>query len=193
MYINLLLSPKIDKNCIIEFFETKDNQLNKYSKVKKFIFKIIDKLKKKSAYINGLELLMSRVKEDLNKKNNKNYDVNDLKKTFVLEMRDIEQLKETIKTYFPKIIVRIFDSQSGFNSHIDMFSGLMIINECIYSERTIEMIKGNYDDIKGFNEINNFVKGSVDLKNNDNNELYNKMIFKAFWRIIMNALVIYQS
>ena len=179
----LLLSPKADKNSIIELFEIKDNQLDIYSKVKKFIFKIIDKLKKKSAYINGLELLMSRVKEDLNKKNNKNYDVNDLKKTFVLEMRDIEQLKETIKTYFPKIIVRIFDSQSGFNSHIDMFSGLMIINECIYSERTIEMIKGNYDDIKGFNEINNFVKGSVDLKNNDNNELYNKMIFKAFWRI----------
>ena len=61
-------------------------------------------------------------------------------------MRTIEKLKETIKKFFPKIIVRTFDSQSGFNAHIDNYSGLMIINENLYEENNITKIRGDYDD-----------------------------------------------
>ena len=179
----ILMSPNIDKNNFIEFFEIKDNTNDIYSKVKKFIFNIIDKLNNKSAYLNGLELTTSRIKKDLNKFNYHNYRKDINKRIFILEMRTISELKKTIKSFFPKIIVRTFDSQSGFNAHIDNFSGLMIINENCYEKNSLDKLKGNYDDNEAYKSMDKIIKGLIDLENKDNNELYNLFIYKAFWRI----------
>ena len=179
----LLISPKTDNNNIIEFFEIKDNKNDIYSKVKQFIFNIIDKLSNKSAYINGLELITSRIKEDLNENNGIKYYQKDSKNTFILEARTIEELKETIKNFFPKLIVRTFNSQSRFNALIDNYSGLMIINENIYEQDSLIKIKGDYDDNKAFKKLDNIIKGSIDLKDDKINEQYHLFIFKAFWRI----------
>jgi len=179
----ILMSPKNDKSNYIEFFEIKDNTDDIYSKVKTFIFNIIDKLNNKSAYLNGLELTTSRIKKDLNKNNYYNYKKDNTKRIFTLEMRTISDLKKTIKNFFPKIMVRTFNSQSGFNAHIDNFSGLMIINENCYERNSIEKLKGNYDDSKAFKSQDKIIKGLIDLKNENNNELYNLFIYKAFWRI----------
>lgn len=177
------MSPKSDINNNIQFFEIKDNNKDIYSQVKKFIYKIIDKLDSDSAYINGLELITSRIKEDLNQINDIKFEKDESKKTFILEMRTIEELKKTIKNFFPKIIVRIFDSQCSFNAHIDNYSGLMIINENIYEENTMKKMICKNDDNKSFKEFDKIIKGLVDLKNEKNYELYNLFIFKAFWRV----------
>lgn len=179
----ILMSPKSDINNNIQFFEIKDNNKDIYSQVKKFIYKIIDKLDSDSAYINGLELITSRIKEDLNQINDIKFEKDESKKTFILEMRTIEELKKTIKNFFPKIIVRIFDSQCSFNAHIDNYSGLMIINENIYEENTMKKMICKNDDNKSFKEFDKIIKGLVDLKNEKNYELYNLFIFKAFWRV----------
>lgn len=179
----ILMSPKNEINNNIDFFEIKDNGNDIYSQVKKFIFSIIDKLNTKSAYINGLELITSRIKEDLNEENDIYYENDTIKNTFILEMKSIEELKQTIKNFFPKIIVRTFNSQSGFNAHIDNYSGLMIINEHFYEEDSLEKILGNYDDKKAFNNLDKIIRGLIDLKNDHNYKIYNLYIFKAFWRI----------
>ena len=62
-------------------------------------------------------------------------------------------------------MVRTFNSQSGFNAHIDNFSGLMIINENCYERNSIEKLKGNYDDSKAFKSQDKIIKGLIDLKN----------------------------
>ena len=179
----ILMSPKNDKNNYIEFFEIKDNTNDIYSKAKTFIFNIIDKINNKSAYLNGLELTTSRIKKDLNKENYYNYKNDNTERIFILEMRTISDLKNTIKSLFPKIIVRTFNSQSGFNAHIDSFSGLMIINENCYEKDSFEKFKGNYDDIEAYKSLDKIIKGLIDFENEDNNELYNLFIYKAFWRI----------
>ena len=151
------------------------------------MFKIIDKLNSKSTYINGLELITSSIKEDLNEKNRINYNKDD-KRTFILEMRTIEELKETIKKFFPKLIIRIFDSQSGFNIHIDNYSGLMIINENLYDENNITKNRGDYYDNQAVKRLDKIIKGLIDLNDDKNNEQYQLFIFKAFWRINYDCL-----
>ena len=98
-------------------------------------------------------------------------------------MRTISVLKKTIKSFFPKIIVRAFNSQNGINAHIDNFSGLMIINENCYEKNSFEKFKGNYDDIEAYKSLDKIIKGLIDLENEDYNELYNLFIYKTFWRI----------
>lgn len=179
----ILMSPKVDKNNYIEFFEIKDNSNDIYSKAKKFIFSIINKLKSESAYLNGLELTTSKIKKDLNEYNYKNYKKDNNKNTFILEMRTIDELKKTIKGLFPKLIVRTYNSKSGFISLIDMFSGLMIINENLFEKNNFEKILGAYDDSESLKKIDKVIQGLIDLNIKENYELYNLYIFKAFWRI----------
>ena len=143
----------------------------------------IDKLKSESAYLNGLELTTSKIKKDLNELNYKNYKNDNSKNTFILEMRNINELKQTIKSLFPKVIVRTYNPESGFNAHLDVFSSLMIINENLFEKNNFENMIGANNDSKSFEKLDKVIKGLIDLDIKENNELYNLYIYKAFWRI----------
>lgn len=174
--LNIILqSPFFKMNTYIEFYQIDLNNKNIYSKIKEFIFKIIDNSNSKSSFMNGLEMLFSPVKTNINNYNKKTYNQN----TFSLEIKSLEELKNQIKNFFPSIIVRYFDSNSSSGAFFDILGDYIAINESIYIKRNYNMLYGENDDESSFKDIKDIIIG-----NNINNELYNLFIFKGFWRII---------
>ena len=118
---------------------------------------------------------MSRIKEDINKENKKKENV------FILEMKNLEEFKNQIKNFYPKLIIRTVNSQSENNANYDILSDYIIINEIIYKKKNINYILGKNNDNKTFDELESIIKGNI-LNENDKQK-FDLFTFKAFWRI----------
>ena len=168
-------APKFEEGKKIEFFPIDDKGNSVYKNCKDFTFKIIENLTKDSIFGKGLEQLMSRVKEDINKENKKKENV------FILEMRNLKEFKNQIKNFYPKLIIRTVNSQSENNTNYDILSDNIIINEIIYKKKNINYILGKNNDNKTFDELESIIKGNI-LNENDKQK-FDLFTFKAFWRI----------
>ena len=176
-------APKFEEGKKIEFFPIDDNGNNIYKNCKDFTFKIIENLKKDSIFGKGLEQLISRVKEDINKENKKKENV------FILEMRNLEEFKSQIKNFYPKLIVRTVNSQSESNVNYDLLSDYIIIKEIIYKDNNINYFLGKNNDNKTFDELESIIKGNI--VNENDKQKFDLFTFKAFWRIIQEGFGYY--
>ena len=168
-------APKFEEGKKIEFFPIDDKGNSVYKNCKDFTFKIIENLTKDSIFGKGLEQLMSRVKEDINKENKKKENV------FILEMRNLKEFKNQIKNFYPKLIIRTVNSQSENNANYDILSDNIIINEIIYKKKNINYILGKNNDNKTFDELESIIKGNI--VNENDKQKFDLFTFKAFWRI----------
>jgi hypothetical protein len=146
--------------------------------------KIIDKLQPNSEYLKGLRQTFSKIKKDLNQLNS--YDNNN-RDIFIIEMISLNELKEKIKSFLPRRIIRFVNSRSFTNALYDIVSGDIIINEIIYKKRGTDYYTNNNDNTI-FDSLESFVKCNINLDNELNKYYYNLYIFKAFWRINLEAL-----
>jgi len=188
IYSNLLTiifsSPIYYEDTKIEFFDINSNDKNIYLMASNLLKKIIDKLQPNSKYLKGLRQTFSRIKKDLNQLNS--YD-NNKRDVFIIEMTSLKELKEKIKTFLPKRIIRFVNSRSLTNALYDIVSGDIIINEIIYKKRGIDYYTNNNDN-NIFDSLEPFIKGNINLSNEFDKYYYNLYIFKAFWRINHEAL-----
>ena len=170
----------------IEFFDINYNEKNIYLSAKNFLNKIINELKTNSIYLKGLKQTFSRIKIDLNKNN---YGVigQTTREVFIIEMRTLKELKEKIKLFFPDIIVRFVNSRSFSNAMYELFSKNIIINEIIYKNRENDYYKNNKDN-EIFDCLSPYIKGEINLENEENKYYYNLYLFQAFWRINHESL-----
>ena len=176
----LLSSPIFDINTKIEFMELEDNQKCIYFKSIEFFKEIINKLNEESYYVNGFKQTFSRIKKDINELNISNKNEKGL---FIIELRDLEELKILMKKYLPSKIVRFVNAKSRLNAIYDIYSRNIIINEIIYINRdSINAFSVNNNDI--YDSLNPIIKGDIDLKKESNLFFYNLYTFKSFWRII---------
>ena len=172
-------SPIFELNTKIEFMEIEKEKRSIYYKSIDFLNKIIDKLNKDSYYLRGFRQTFSQIKEDINEineySNNKNL-------VFIIEDRDLNDLKILMKNYLPTKIVRFMNISSTLNSIYDIFSKNIIINEIIYIDRESCNFERNNNII--YESLNSLIKGDIDLNVEKNLYLFNLYTYKSFWRII---------
>ena len=180
LLIILLSSPIFDINTKIEFMELEDNQKSIYFKSIEFVKEVINKLNEESYYVNGFRQTFSRIKKDINKLN---IESKNEKGIFIIELRDLEELKSLMKKYLPSKIVRFVNAKSRLNAIYDIYGRNIIINEIIYINRN-KINDFTVDNNKIYDSLNPIIKGDIDLKNESNLFLYNLYTFKAFWRIV---------
>ena len=148
-------------------------------KQKKFIFNIIDHLIPSSIFNKGIIKTTSRIKLDLNEENKILYN-NNTQEVFILELKNLTELKKEIKTYFPKRIIRLVDRKSIASAYFDMLSGDIIINESIYTQINNKFLdENNYNSI--FESLERYIKGNIDFTNNESKNKYNLFMYRAFW------------
>ena len=172
-------SPIFKNNTYIEFYHIEENKNNIYFKIKQFVFDIIDRCNKESKFIEGIEMLFSRILTDLNKCN-QTY----LHRVFINQIKNLEQLKNEIKSFFPSMICRYINSNDNCNAFYDILSDIIGINERIYIKNDYKMIYGEYDDLAIKENINNIIEGKFPKEDKEKQKLYNLYFFKGFWRII---------
>ena len=175
----LLSSPIFEINTKIELMDIEQNKKCIYYRANEFFNKIINKLNEESFYIKGFRQTFSRIKKDINELNEY---ADKERKVFIIEMRDLNDLKILMKNYLPKKIVRFLNTNSQINSIYDLYSQNIIVNEIIFINREIYNFKQNSNEI--YDSLNPIIKGDIDLNNESNLLLYNLYSFKAFWRII---------
>ena len=176
----LLSSPIFDINTKIEFMDIEDNPKSIYFKSIEFFKEVINKLNEESYYVNGFRQTFSRIKKDINELN---IESKNEKGIFIIELRDLEELKCLMKKYLPSKIVRFVNAKSQLNAIYDIYGRNIIINEIIYINREkINDFSANNNNI--YDSLNPIIKGDIDLKNESNLFLYNLYTFKSFWRII---------
>ena len=175
----LLSSPIFEINTKIDFMDIEQNQKSIYYKSNELLNKIIHKLNEESYYIRGFRQTFSRIKRDINKINDY---IDTDRKSFIIEMRDLDELKILMKNYLPKTIVRLVNNNSQMNAIYDIYSQNIIINEAIFINRELNNFKNNNNEI--YDKLNPIIIGDIDFNNDNNLYLYNLYCFKAFWRII---------
>ena len=185
-YLSIVLtiifsSPFFETNKKIELFYLDKNENSIYNNARKFMFQIIEKLEPSSIFIKGLLRTTSRIKPDLNEENKFHYSNNDKQNIFILELKNLKELKEEIKKYYPERIIRFVDSKSSAAAYFDMSSGDILINEYIYMQYDNKFLEK--DDNAIYNELDNYVKGNIELENNENKNKFYLFMFRAFWRL----------
>ena len=145
------------------------------------MFEIIDNLKPSSIFNKGLLTTTSRIKLDLNEENKIYYPNNEMQNIFILELKNLKELKQEIKTYFPERIIRFIDTKSTTAAYFDMSSGDIIINESIYIQSNNKFLEN--DDNMIYEELEKYVKGDIDLNNNEYKNKYHLFMYRAFWRL----------
>ena len=123
----ILNSPSFSTNKKIEFFELRSSSKNVYLDAINFLVKIIDNLKYDSILNKGYLKTLSRVKADINKKNKNFYRKDNNNEVFMIELMNLDDLKEKLKAYLPNIIVRYLNSKSKIAAEYDIFSGNILI------------------------------------------------------------------
>ena len=181
----ILSSPIYYEDTKIEFFDINYNDKNIYLSTYNLLNKIIDQLQPNSNYLKGLRQTFSKIKKDLNQLNY--VDEKENKDTFVIEMISLEELKEKIKSFLPKRIIRFVNSRSFTNALYDIVSGDIIINEIIYKSRGNDYLINNNDN-NIFDSLDPFIKGNIDFNNTLEKYYYNFYIFQALWRINHESL-----
>ena len=189
----MLVSPYFNKNKKIEFFKINNDKNNIYYKANELLFNIIDNLNPDSAFLNGIKKTTSRIKPDLNKQNycyytskiEENQEIidNDI---FIIEYKELSELKKEIKSNVPDLIVRFVDTKTLSKAQYDMCSGNILINEAIYKKKDSNFLDN--DDNQIFDEYNDIIKGNIDLKNKSNKIKYDLCTFKSFWRLNHESL-----
>ena len=177
----ILNSPSFSSNKNIEFFEVATTNKNVYLDAIKFLEKIIENLKSDSILNNGYLKTLSRVKEDINKKNKKHYIKNNNREVFLIELMNLDELKNNLKKYLPKMVVRYFNSKSKSAAEYDIFSGNILINELIFKEKKRDFLVCDNNEIS--KNLEPLVKGNIKLNNEKNKKKYNLFVFRAFWRL----------
>ena len=164
----ILSSPIFEINTNIEFMEINENKRSIYYKSIELFNKIIDKLKKESYYIRGFRQTFSRIKNDINGVNEY---INNENKVFIIENRDLNDLKFLMKNYLPKKIVRFLNNNSKLNAIYDIYSKNVIVNEIIFTNR--ERYDFNQDNNKIFESLNPIITGNINLNIGANLFFYN--------------------
>ena len=175
----ILNSPKFSTNMNIEFFEIESNIPNVYYDAKEFILKIINELKGDSILNNGYLKTFSRIKEDINEVNKKYYLFSE-KKVFIIELINLNELKQNLKDYLPTKIVRYLNTKTKIGAQYDIFSENILINELIFIKRQNDFL--NNDDNKIFNNLDNLIKKNFDLNNEEKKIKYDLCIFRTLWK-----------
>lgn len=179
----VLSSPIFEINTNIEFMEINENKRSIYYKSIEFFNKIIDKLNKESYYIRGFRQTFSRIKKDINEVNEY---INNENRVFIIENRELNDLKILMKNFIPTKIVRFVNNNSKINAFYDIYSKNVIVNEIIFTNR--ERYDFNQDNTEIFESLNPIITGNIDLNVESNLFLYNLYTFKSFWRIIHEGL-----
>ena len=174
-------SPFFETNKKIELFYLDENENNIYNNARKFMFQIIEKLEPSSIFIKGLLRTTSRIKPDLNEANKIHYSNNDIQNIFILELKNLKELKEEIKKYYPERIIRFVDSKSIVAAYFDMSSGDILINEYIYMQYDNKFLEK--DDNLIYEQLDSYVKGNIEFENNENKNKFNLFMYRAFWRL----------
>ena len=175
----IINSPSFLTNKNIEFFELTSNNKNVYLDARNFLLKIIDNLKSDSILNNGYLKTLSRIKEDINKINENLYE--NKRNTFMIELMNLDDLKNNLKKYVPNMVVRYFNSKSKSAAEYDIFSGNILINELIFTEKKNDFLILNNNEAS--KNLEPFIKGKIELNNEKNKKIYDLFVFRAFWRL----------
>ena len=175
----ILNSPSFSPNKNIEFLELKTSNKNVYLDARNFLAKIINNLKPDSILNNGYLKTLSRVKEDINKKNKSIYMNN--REAFMIELMNLNELKDNLKKFLPNMVVRYFNSKSKSAAEYDIFSGNILINELIFKEKKNDFLV--LDNNEEFRNLERFVKAVIDLNDEQNKKKYDLFVFRSFWRL----------
>lgn len=171
----LLSSPIFELNTNIEFMEIAKYKRSIYYKSNELFYKIINKLNKESFYLRGFRQTFSKIKEDMNEINkyakNKNM-------VFIIENRDLNDLKILMKNYLPTKIVRFLSTSRQLNAKYDIYSKNVIINETIFINTEKCVFKQNNNKI--YESLNPIIIGDIDLNIESNIFLYNLYTYRAF-------------
>ena len=191
--INIMfVSPFFNKNKKIEFYNINNDNRNIYYKAKELLFNIIDNLTPDSAFLKGIKKTTSRIMPDLNEcnsfyynsKNNNKVDIDN--KIFILEYKQLSELKKEVKSNVPDLIVRFVDTKTLSKAQYDILSGNILINEAIFKNKDNNFLE--HDDNNIFEENNNIIKGNIDFTNQKDKLKYDLCIFKSFWRLNHESL-----
>ena len=186
--IIILNSPYFKVDNTIEFFRfTKNSNKNVYLDATKFLTKIINNLNNNSILNKGYIKTFSRIKSDLNKSNKLYYAYNTKNNNncnnniFIIELMNLEELKTKLISYLPDMIVRYVNSKCHATTNYDCFSGNILINEQIFIQKKNNFLEN--DDNKIFDSLQPFIKGQVNLTNEQNQKMYDLYVFRALWSI----------
>ena len=84
----------------------------------------------------------------------------------MIELMNLDDLKDNLKKYVLNMVVRYFNSKSKNAAEYDIFSGNILINELIFTEKKNDFLI--LDNNEASKNLEPFIKGKIELNNEKN-------------------------